>query len=215
MSGHFLSILFHSISQLSSFRMDILETTQRCLETWDSGGDEQWCVLAVLAFRIRPSFRGGSRNLVAPSHSNPHDPDCNATLTTVYHALLSSTLASWSPKKSLSADALVVFVRSVLDHLPSSSAGTDKSPNVAAFGEILVDIVWAIDSELEEILTDAKNAASTADQGELSAATVAQAVKAKDNAEADKGTLVALVRGLLVCVLYFLSLMAIVVCRVR
>ena len=103
----------------------------------------------------------------------------------------------------------------MLDHLPSSSAGTDKSPNVAAFGEILVDIVWAIDSELEEILTDAKNAASTADQGELSAATVAHAVKAKDNAEADKGTLVALVRGLLVCVLYFLSLMAIVVCRVR
>ena len=116
--------------------------------------------------------------------------------------MLSSTLLSWNTKTSLSADALIVFVRSVLDHLPSSSAGTDKNPNVAAFGETLVDIVWSIDAELEDILGDAKGAASAAEQGALTAATVAQAVKAKENAETDKATLVVIVRRLLVRILF-------------
>lgn len=62
-----------------------------------------------------------------------------------------------------------------------------------------MDILWAIDSELEEILGDAKAAAATAEQGALSAAIVAQAVKAKGNAESDKETLVLMVRGFLVC----------------
>ena len=135
---------------------------------------------------------------MAAPHSNPHDPDCNVTLTTVYHALLAATLASWSPKNPLSVDSLVAFIQSVVDHLPSSSSGTDKNPNIAAFGEVLVDILWAIDAELEEVLGDAKNAASAAEQGELSPTTVAQAVKAKDNAEADKETMVTLIRRLLV-----------------
>ena len=116
--------------------------------------------------------------------------------------MLSSTLLSWNTKKSLSADALIAFVRSVLDHLPSSSAGTDKNPNVAAFGETLVDIVWSIDAELEDILGDAKGAASAAEQGALTAAIVAQAVKAKENAETDKATLVVIVRRLLVRILF-------------
>ena len=116
--------------------------------------------------------------------------------------MLSSTLLSWNTKKSLSADALIAFVRSVLDHLPSSSAGTDQNPNVAAFGETLVDIVWSIDAELEDILGDAKGAASAAEQGALTAATVAQAVKAKENAETDKATLVVIVRRLLVRILF-------------
>ena len=116
--------------------------------------------------------------------------------------MLSSTLLSWNTKKSLSADALIAFVRSVLDHLPSSSAGTDKNPNVAAFGETLVDIVWSLDAELEDILGHAKGAASAAEQGALTAATVAQAVKAKENAETDKATLVVIVRRLLVRILF-------------
>ncbi len=99
-------------------------------------------------------------------------------------------------------DALIAFVRSVLDHLPSSSAGTDKNPNVAAFGETLVDIVWSMDAELEDILADAKNAANAAEQGAFTAATVSQAVKAKENAESDKGTLVVVVRRLLVRVFF-------------
>ncbi|TBU49613.1 transcription factor/nuclear export subunit protein 2-domain-containing protein [Dichomitus squalens] len=160
--------------------MDILESTQECLDNWESGGSTE------------------CRNLLARPHSNPHDPDCNAALTTAYHALLSATLLSWSPKKSLSVNDVIAFVRSVIDHLPSTSAGSENNPNVVAFGEILVDIIWAIDSELEEILGDAKGTATTAEQGSLSAATVAQAVKARSNAESDKETLVAVVRRLLV-----------------
>ncbi|KAI0776038.1 transcription factor/nuclear export subunit protein 2-domain-containing protein [Trametes elegans] len=159
--------------------MDILETTQRCLLNWESGGDAE------------------CRKLLSGPHSNPHDADANATLTTAYHALISATLLSWPAKKSLSVDAVVAFVQSVLDHLPSSSAPSEKSPNVVAFGEILVDIIWAIDSELEEIIGDAKNAASTAEQGTMSPATVEQVVKVKGNAETDKSTIESIVRRLL------------------
>ncbi|KAI0650660.1 transcription factor/nuclear export subunit protein 2-domain-containing protein [Trametes meyenii] len=159
--------------------MDILDTTQACLLNWESGGDEE------------------CRKLVFGPHSNPRDADANATLTTVYHALLSSTLLSWPAKKSLSVDAVIAFVQSVLDHLPSSSAPSEKSPNVVAFGEILVDIIWAIDSELEEIVGDTKNAATTAEQGTVSPATVDQVVKVKGNAETDKLTIESAVRRLL------------------
>ncbi|KAI9063149.1 hypothetical protein FKP32DRAFT_1651303 [Trametes sanguinea] len=159
--------------------MDILDTTQQCLLNWESGGDAE------------------CRNLVAGPHSNPHDADANATLITVYHALLSSTLLSWPVKKQLSVDSVVAFVQSVLDHLPSSSAPSEKSPNVVAFGEVLVDVIWSIDSELEEIVGDAKTAASAAEQGSMSPTTVDQVVKAKTNAESDKTTIESIVRRLL------------------
>ncbi|KAL1944225.1 hypothetical protein VTO73DRAFT_3410 [Trametes versicolor] len=159
--------------------MDILDTTQRCLLNWESGGEAE------------------CRKLVAGPHSNPHDADANATLTTVYHSILSATLLSWPAKKSLSVDTVIAFVQSVADGLPSSSASSEKSPNVLAFGDILVDIIWAIDSELEEIVGDAKTAASTAEQGTMSPATVDQVVKAKGNAETDKTTVESIVRRLL------------------
>ncbi|KAH9899792.1 transcription factor/nuclear export subunit protein 2-domain-containing protein [Cubamyces lactineus] len=159
--------------------MDILDTTQRCLLDWESGGDAE------------------CRKLVTGPHSNPYDADANATLTTVYHALLSSTLLSWPVKKRLSVDAVVGFVQSVLDHLPSSSAPSEKSPNVVAFGEILVDVIWTIDSELEEIVGDAKNAGSAAEEGTVSPATVDQVLKAKANAESDKSTIETVVKRLL------------------
>lgn len=152
-------------------------------------------------FYLRRSSRcGGSRKLVAGPHSNPHDAEANATLTTVYHSILSATLLSWPAKKSLSVDTVIAFVQSVADGLPSSSASSEKSPNVLAFGDILVDIIWAIDSELEEIVGDAKTAASTAEQGTMSPATVDQVVKAKGNAETDKTTVESIVRRLLVSI---------------
>ena len=117
----------------------------------------------------------------------------------MYHALLAAALSSWPAPKPLPVDSLIAFIRSVIDHLPSSSNGSEKSPNAVAFGEILVDIIWAIDSELEEILGDAKNAANAAEQGTLTAATVAQAIKAKNKAESDKALVVVIVRRLLVC----------------
>ncbi|KAH9943361.1 transcription factor/nuclear export subunit protein 2-domain-containing protein [Epithele typhae] len=160
--------------------MDVLETAQQCLEKWENGGDVE------------------CRNLLSASHSNPYDPDCNAVLTTVYQALLSSTLTSFSAKKTISVDSVISFIRSVLEHLPSSSTGKDKNPSIAAIGDVLVDIIWSIDGELEEILLDAKNMATAADQDTLSPTTVAQAVTSKENAESDKATLVSLLRRFLV-----------------
>ncbi|KAI0750889.1 transcription factor/nuclear export subunit protein 2-domain-containing protein [Daedaleopsis nitida] len=159
--------------------MDRLEATQKCLSDWENGGNAE-CY-----------------KLVSDPHANPYDPECNVALTTVYHALISSTLCSRTGKNALSVDSLIAFIRSVVDRLPSSSNGSEKSPNAVAFGEILIDILWSIDCELEDILADAKNTGTLTDQGALTAATVAQAVKAKENAELDKGSMVAIVRRLL------------------
>ena len=132
-------------------------------------------------------------------------------LTTVYQTLLNSTLKTWSPNASLASDAFVDFVQSVLDRLPSSSANNHSS-NVTLFGEILVDLFWATDAELEDILTDARNASAAAEQaaaqgGESGQADkpavnhadlVAGILKAKENVESDKATLIDIIKRLLV-----------------
>jgi THO complex subunit 2 len=58
-------------------------------------------------------------------------------------------------------------VQSVLDALPSSSSpSSTNSSNAAIFGEIVVDLVWSIDAELDEILVDAKVAANAEEGSE-------------------------------------------------
>ena len=107
-----------------------------------------------------------SRNVLITPHCNPSDPNCADVLTTAYHTLLCSTLSTWSFKDTLSADTFLAFVQSVLDGLPSSSsASASKSSNAALFGEMIVDMVWSIDAELEEIQADAKVAIANMEQG--------------------------------------------------
>jgi len=107
-----------------------------------------------------------SHNILISPHCNPSDPDCADVLTTAYHALLCSTLSTWSPERPLTADAFLAFVQSVLDGLPSSSStSSSNSSNIALFGEIVVDMVWSIDAELDEILADAKAAIANVEQG--------------------------------------------------
>ncbi|KAL6309570.1 transcription factor/nuclear export subunit protein 2-domain-containing protein [Sparassis latifolia] len=167
--------------------LDVVHAAQDCLAKWENGGS------------------ASCRKILMEPHSNPLDPSCNDVLTTVYHTLLASTLSSWSPKHTLTTDSFIVFVQSVLDHVPSSSISAVKSSNTVIFGEILVDIVWTIDAELEEILADTK-AATNAEQGSAGltakdkediAATVAKVLRSKQNAEADKATLATIVRRLL------------------
>ena len=86
-------------------------------------------------------------------------------LTTAYHTLLCSTLRTWSPIDTLTADTFLAFLQSVLDGLPSSSTSSTNSSNVALFGEIVVDMVWSIDAELDEILADTKVALANVEQG--------------------------------------------------
>lgn len=117
-------------------------------------------------FRIMATH---SRNILIPPHCNPFDPNCADVLTTAYHTLLCSTLSTWSFENTLTADAFLVFVQSVLDDLPSSSStSTMKSSNAVLFGEIVVDMIWSIDAELEEIQADAKGAIINTEQGSAS-----------------------------------------------
>jgi THO complex subunit 2 len=129
-------------------------------------------------------------------------------LTTAYHTLLSAVLLSWTPKHPITLNAFVTFVRSVLDGLPSTStASSTTSSNASIFGELLADIIWSIDAELEEITGDARIALSQcseqnkAKEGkEKDRATIlAKVTKAKQNADADKDSLVELVQKFLVC----------------
>lgn len=152
-----------------------------------------------------------SRDIVTSPHCSLLDPASNDVLTTVYHALLTSTLLTWSPQKVLNADTFVAFIQSVLERLPSSS-GTVQSPNITSFGELIVDLVWSIDAELEEVLYDAKTVTVKAEQGNLPlipggneegsqidvSTAIARVIKASQDAEADKETLASIVRKLLV-----------------
>ena len=139
-----------------------------------------------------------SRNSLFAPHCNPSDPSCLDTLTTAYHTLFSAILQTWSPRHTLSPTAFLDFVQSVLTSLPSSSS----SPPMK-FGETLVDMIWAIDAELDELLADAKAALAACD-GQTSAANgnvsalLSKARKAKQDAERDKDTIQLIVKKLLV-----------------
>lgn len=125
-------------------------------------------------------------------------------LTTVYHALITSTLLTWNQGSSLPPSALVEFVLSLLGRLPSSSSV--KPSSAVAFGELLVDLLWTVDVELDDVHQDAKLALSNAEQGNApvvaqgddAAAVLARVAKTKQNAEADKATLAEIVRALVV-----------------
>lgn len=141
-----------------------------------------------------------SRNTLIAPHCNPSDPSCVDVLTTAYHTLLCSVLHTWSPKHTLSANAFVEFVQSVLNDLPSTSSTI--SSNVTVFGEHLVDMMWSVDAELDEVLADSKIALATGgDQGVPNttvSALLSKAKKAKQNAELDKETIQVIVKKFLV-----------------
>ena len=97
------------------------------------------------------------------------------------------------------------FIRNALEKLPSSSSDrTQKSQNVVSFGELLVDLIWSVDGELDEILTDAKavSGQSNADNTDKSSSehteSLTRAQKAKEVADGDKETLTGFLRMLLI-----------------
>lgn len=144
-----------------------------------------------------------SRDLLATSHSNPSDPTANEVLSTVYHTLITATLQTWSPPKNLGPQALVDFIQAVLESLPSPSSS--KSPNAAAFGELVVDLIWTIDAELDDIQQDSKMSLANAEQGKTTVAegvdiavVLARIAQTKQKAEADKEALAGLLKVLVV-----------------
>lgn len=181
--------------------MDVVESVRRCLLKWDNGGDAEWYVFSTCSQRHLTLC---SLSILATPHSNPTDPTSNDLLSTIYHTLITSTLLTWQPEASLSSSAFVQFVQSVLGSLPSSSS--DKSPSVAAFGELLVDLFWTIDVELDDVHSDAKIALANAEQGNVptavdgadAAAVIARVAQVKQSAEADKDTVATIVKALVV-----------------
>lgn len=166
--------------------MDVLNSVRNCLSTWSKGGESE------------------CRNILISPHCNPLDSSCIDVLTTTYHTLLCSVLDTWSPKHRLSQTAFVQFVQSVLSDLPStSSTFSAASSNASIFGEHLVDIIWSVDAELDEILADATNALSGNDEGMSPNSDVAPLLtktrNAKQNVECDKDTIRVIVKKLLDC----------------
>jgi len=142
-----------------------------------------------------------SRKYLIQLHSTPTDPNAVDALVTAYHTLLSATLSLWPPKHPLSPPSFTAFVRSMLHALPSSSQDA-PSPAATALGELLIDSMWSIDEQLEEVISDSK--AAIAAQSEREKEQVngrldeSGAVLNRDAATKDKGTLLEVVRVLLV-----------------
>ena len=144
-----------------------------------------------------------SRKLLATPHSNPTDQASNDLLSTVYYTFLTSTLLSWQPENTFSSSSFAEFIQSVLGDLPSPSSA--KSSNAVAFSELLVDLLWAVDVELDDIGTNASATLANADKGNPvvregvdTVAAVARMALVKQNVEADKQTLSQFVQKLVV-----------------
>ncbi|TFY81790.1 hypothetical protein EWM64_g2223 [Hericium alpestre] len=160
--------------------MDIITKLRGFLATWSSGGEEQ------------------CRQFLAPLHSNPSDAKSADALATAYHTLLTATLSSWKAQDPLSPSAFVSFVQSTLQALPSSSHDASPAPASAqAIGETLVDTIWAMDSQLDEILVDVKSAAAAASEAAGGEGDASGVTTVKKNAEKDKDVLVDIAKQLL------------------
>lgn len=88
----------------------------------------------------------------------------------------------------------------MLQGLPSSHDA--PSPAANALGELLVDTVWSIDLQLDEVIADSKVAISAQpekeNEKEQAESQVEGAVPTKDTATKDKATLLEVVKLLLV-----------------
>ncbi|KAF7301535.1 hypothetical protein MIND_00719000 [Mycena indigotica] len=152
-------------------------------------------VLAVFGHLKRWSAGGeaGLRTLILTLHSEPRSVD---RLESCFETLINAVLKADSPKHPISASTFVSFVKSVVDALPSSSSNT--SPIAVAFGTLVVDTLWSIDSNLEDRLYDIKAVIANCGEsptGQL-ATTLAQAKRAKQAVESDKEIIVNVVRQL-------------------
>jgi len=192
--------------------MDVVNTVRDCLKSWNKGGDSEWSVSSSrMSNYVYSYFTTLSRNILISPHCNPMDSNCLDVLTTAYHTLLCATLLTWSPPQPLTPTAFVEFVQSVLLSLPSTSLSSPKVPSPALiFGDHLVDMIWSVDLQLDELLNEARTASTASgEQGNLSskdvAALISKAKRAQQNAENDKQRIPVIVKKLLVCPLGFLA----------
>ena len=197
--------------------MDVIQKIRAFLSNWPKSGEADWYVQTNQPVVVRPtaflfsptpqthtpaSFLY-SRKYLTQLHSAPADANAVDALATAYHTLLSATLSLWPPKHPLTPTAFVSFVKSMLLSLPSSSQDA-PSPAATALGELLVDTMWSIDSQLDDVIADSK--ATIAAQAEKEKETEqvngradeSCAVLSRDAATKDKATLLEVVKLFLV-----------------
>lgn len=121
-----------------------------------------------------------SRDRLFSHHCSLANVDSSDILASSYETLIHALLKTWNPSgPKLTSAELVAFIQNTLENLPSTSSAQDgHSANLALFGELLVNLIWAADTQLAEFIPDAK----------LSAPPARNAAKptTKDNIEEDK-----------------------------
>lgn len=93
----------------------------------------------------------------------------------------------------------------MLHSLPSSSQDA-PSPAATALGELLIDTVWSIDSQLDDVIADSKTTIAAQSEREKEKEQVnvdgrseeSSVILSRDAATKDKGTLLEVVKLLLV-----------------
>ncbi|KAI0254213.1 transcription factor/nuclear export subunit protein 2-domain-containing protein [Lactifluus subvellereus] len=164
--------------------MHVVEKTRGFLSNWSKSGESD------------------CRKYLTQLHSSPADANAVDALATAYHSLLSATLSLWSPKHSLTPAAFAAFVKSMLLSLPSSSQDA-PSPAATALGSLLLDTMWSIDSQLDDVVADSKAAIAAQSEREKEKEHVngraeeSGAVLSRDAATKDKATLLEVVKLLL------------------
>jgi len=142
-----------------------------------------------------------SRKYLIQLHSTPSNSNGVDALVTAYYTLFSATLSLWPPKHPLSPTSFTAFVKSMLHAFPSSSQDA-PSPAATVLGELLIDSVWSIDEQLDEAISESKSAIAAQSEREKEQVNgrldESAAVLSRDAATKDKGTLLEVVRLLLV-----------------
>ena len=196
--------------------MDVVEKTQGFLSNWAKSGEADWYVDSrSISLPLSPTHRHScsltltfvslSRKYLIQLHSTPTDTNAVDSLVTAYHTLFSATLSLWPPKYPLAPTSFTAFAKTMLHGLPSSSQDA-PSPAATALGELLIDTMWSIDSQLDEVITDTKAAIAAQSEREKEKEKEqvngrldeSGAVLSRDAATKDKGTLLEVVRLLLV-----------------
>jgi THO complex subunit 2 len=183
--------------------MHVVHKTRGFLSNWEKSGEAEWYAhpSSVSLFSNLPFLL--SRKYLTQLHSTPTDTNAADALVTTYHTLLSATLSLWPSEHPISPPAFTAFVKSMFLSLPSSSQ-VASSPAATAFGELLIDTMWSIDSQLDDVIADSKAAIAAQSEKEKEnerANTPSEdsgALPSRDAAMKDKGTLLELVKLFLV-----------------
>jgi THO complex subunit 2 len=133
---------------------------------------------------------------LAPYTTSLTDPDSQNILSEAFSNLLLSALATFTPTPLLSVVALSSFLESLLRNAPTSSS----SQYPIGLAEISLDAIWALDSQLDEVLQDAKTVLEKTgqDRADTPPDEITAARQAKENMEKDRTVLAEVVKYLAV-----------------